>query len=693
MYFGDMFRSTVAIIAIFVVDSGLAQLSHGGQPWQWGSPLHEQPVHTVGLGPIEAPAPRRSGPAFRYGQQRSLPLDVLATGTWDMLPDGRERCRVVVRSDGAAMLSAQFDRFRPADGAQVFLHDADRRHFLGAFVAANAVGGELATAVLPGASMAIEYIRPAGATGDQLHLASITHAFLDLFDRSDGARDINPGYQSAPCHTNVICPAASGWQQQKRSSAMFLRPDGGGCTGTILNNTAQNGVPYFLTAKHCYQPNEGQWVFYFNYESPNCVGDTGQTMQTLSGSALAASNDGGDLLLLRLNDTPPAAYDVFYAGWDRSNTAPSSGSMIHHPLNDVKKINLFSLPGTSVVHSSGIPCWSVNWANGVAEGGSSGAGLFNSAKRVVGTAYDGEQTCTTSTTAPSFFAKLSANWDGASSDRRLRDWLDPANTTAAINGYDPVGTPGPVLGLSVSIRAMLQGAFLQQTGNMRTSLRDQGLIPLQEPYTLLGYPHQGGGGETTTPAVLAVTGQQAIVDWVVVELRPASAPATVAYSRSALIRSDGMVVGTDGTSAVTFPTAAWGNYHIALRHRNHLGVMTARAQVLGGVLRSCNFMNGSVALHGAEAATVLLGGIQCLPAGDATWNGRLRYMGAGNDRDPILTRVGGSTPTATALGYFREDTDLNGVVRYTGSGNDRDIVLQNIGGSVPTVVRTHQLPE
>ena len=79
-------------------------------------------------------------------------------------------------------------------------------------------------------------------------------------------------------------------------------------------------------------------------------------------------------------------------------------------------------------------------------------------------------------------------------------------------------------------------------------------------------------------------------------------------------------------------------------------------------------------------------------AGDVSFDARIAYTGAGNDRDPILTAVGGTIPTNTILGYRREVLNMDGVVKYTGSNNDRDIILQNIGGSIPTNVRFAQFP-
>jgi hypothetical protein len=86
-------------------------------------------------------------------------------------------------------------------------------------------------------------------------------------------------------------------------------------------------------------------------------------------------------------------------------------------------------------------------------------------------------------------------------------------------------------------------------------------------------------------------------------------------------------------------------------------------------------------------------GRNVLWVGDVLRDGTLRYVGAGNDRDPILQQVGGSVATNTsAPGYYAADVNMDGVVRYTGGGNDRDPVLLNIGGSIPTNTRTEQMP-
>jgi hypothetical protein len=85
-------------------------------------------------------------------------------------------------------------------------------------------------------------------------------------------------------------------------------------------------------------------------------------------------------------------------------------------------------------------------------------------------------------------------------------------------------------------------------------------------------------------------------------------------------------------------------------------------------------------------------GVMVSAAGDVTFNGTVSYTGTGNDRDPILQRIGGMVPTNTVSGYWREDVNLDGVVKYTGTANDRDAILNSIGGTSPTATRVATLP-
>ena len=130
---------------------------------------------------------------------------------------------------------------------------------------------------------------------------------------------------------------------------------------------------------------------------------------------------------------------------------------------------------------------------------------------------------------------------------------------------------------------------------------------------------------------------------------------------------------------------------MALRHRNHLGVMTAAPVALTGTATTVDLTSNATATYGTEARKTV-GSKLLLWAGDANFNQTLSYTGANNDRDPILVRIGSSTPSTVINGYYSEDINMDGVVKYVGSANDRDPILTNIGSTTPNAVRQAQLP-
>ena len=54
--------------------------------------------------------------------------------------------------------------------------------------------------------------------------------------------------------------------------------------------------------------------------------------------------------------------------------------------------------------------------------------------------------------------------------------------------------------------------------------------------------------------------------------------------------------------------------------------------------------------------------------------------------------VGNTDPRGGDDGGILFDTNLDGVIKYTGANNDRDIILSNVGSTTPNNSRTQQLP-
>ena len=249
----------------------------------------------------------------------------------------------------------------------------------------------------------------------------------------------------------------------------------------------------------------------------------------------------------------------------------------------------------------------------------------------------------------------------------------------------------PVSSVTANVKVFLQGPFNPASGAMTSTLGTSALLPTIEPFTGLGYVHVGGGDETAAPAVLQATGAAAIADWVVLELRSKDDSAQVLGTRSALLRNNGSVVDMDGASPVLFALPP-ADYFVAVRHRNHLGIMSASAVPIAATsalvnLTQCANIHG----NGLEAAANI-SGTCCLWAGDVVPDGELKYIGTNNDRDPILVAIGGVLPTNTISGYYPGDINMDGVVKYVGPNNDRDPILVNVGGTLPTATRVQQLP-
>ncbi len=262
----------------------------------------------------------------------------------------------------------------------------------------------------------------------------------------------------------------------------------------------------------------------------------------------------------------------------------------------------------------------------------------------------------------------------------------------------------------LSAKAYLQGALISGSGTtMSDHLRSNNLIPLTEPYTsLTAFSHAGnGGGETTTTTVLSVTGNDAIVDWVMIELRDTSNSSTVLETQSALIQRDGDIVSTDGTSALCFSSPVSDSVYVSVRHRNHFGIMAANPIQLTSSGKSLDF--STVSLFGTNAAASQ-SGVNAMWVGDVNYDESILYEGSGNDVTEILnivlaapgnTFLGGSQGFNYSGVYSMSDINMDGDVKYEGTDNDVTEILNVIlshpsntffGGSQGFSGLTQQLP-
>ncbi len=264
-----------------------------------------------------------------------------------------------------------------------------------------------------------------------------------------------------------------------------------------------------------------------------------------------------------------------------------------------------------------------------------------------------------------------------------------------------------VIPTRIPVKIYLQGAY--SGGMMTDHLRSASpvLIPVTEPYTTLGYTHVRGGGETCNASVFTVTGNDAIVDWVFVELRNKNNAATVQYTRSGLLQRDGDIVDVDGVSPLGFPWAKADDYYVVVKHRNSIAVRSANAVTMTASTVKYDFTTSQTMAykqtgHPNEPLADLGGGAFGMHAGDVDANGRVRYLFQAiplipSDALTILSTGLGGVPTASLSNvYSRYDVNMDGNVRYLFQAiplvpSDALFILSNTLGGVPTAeIRAQQ---
>jgi hypothetical protein len=290
-------------------------------------------------------------------------------------------------------------------------------------------------------------------------------------------------------------------------------------------------------------------------------------------------------------------------------------------------------------------------------------------------------------------------------------------TITSNNAATPTTTTMPVIGGSLlSMKVLLQGNYDPNTGWMHDSLRKKGLIPLSDPYRTAAYNtkfihKKNGATQTTTNAILAVTGANAIVDWVFIELHDAANPATVISTKAALLQRDGDIVrADDGVSPVLMDSVSSGNYYIAIRHRNHLGTMTATTRSLSATSTVVDFTTMTAAQlwnkAGGDGYEQSKSGIRnVLWAGNTDGNRQTVFSGPTNDVDPvffdIMTNVANVNMVPNYIlntQYLASDVNLDGKVIYQSADNEVDIILFMVlshtlnTGFIPSFIIVEQLP-
>jgi len=467
---------------------------------QFVEALAELPVHSLPA-PLTVPAPAAESVAAPLRIASGIPLALdESDGRWDFPEAGIARWRLRLSSAGARHLSTRLSALQLPEDASLWLQSSDGRDLQGPFD-----GSRPLPLLLP-------LVRGSEAVlAARMPLAAQPRFRITVNEVFHGERDLTGppakgglGDSAGSCHIDVACADGNNWRDDIRAAVVYTRLDqgvlGAGvmylCSGLTVNNARQDSRALVLTANHCgvsASQRMSDVQVYFNVQKSRCNGtDDGPINQVLPGGSFLDSDAASDFSLFELASRPPASYNVYYAGWDVRTTAnPSSGVGIHHPGGDDKKISTYlqapsrvnSVPITGGLFATAVDAWQVHWSpgRGVTEQGSSGSGLWNQDRRVIGVLSGGSSSCS-QPTEPDLYGRLDRAWPAG-----LKSQLDPDNSGVLVlngrnagasgsagsgsSGSDGGGGGGALdaLGLILLTLAGLRAARRRRTGTPRAS--------------------------------------------------------------------------------------------------------------------------------------------------------------------------------------------------------------------------------
>ncbi|TDH21659.1 hypothetical protein EXU57_19345 [Segetibacter sp. 3557_3] len=246
--------------------------------------------------------------------------------------------------------------------------------------------------------------------------------------------------------------------------------------------------------------------------------------------------------------------------------------------------------------------------------------------------------------------------------------------------------------ITFSGKVLLQSPFNASSQLMNTTLNSSGMLQAAaatQPYAAI-YNYQG----TERVAADFFATHPEIVDWVLIELRDATNPLTIIATRAGFVQRDGTIVETDGSgTSISFPAVAPGNYHVAIRHRNHLGIRSSSAVDFtdGSGVHDFTASAASSFQNQLYTATVQAGNKWLMRGGNANSNNNTKYNGPANDQDRIQNiKLGGSLSIVMMNQYAPEDINMDGVIKTNGPNNDQNFLLNLILNGFFSTIYTEQ---
>lgn len=408
---------------------------------------------------------RRQTGIGRPLQATSLESALAGLLAWETLADGSQVASIKLSSPGALelRLGVKVGALPPQAVLRVFgpgsgdVQEVAGRQVLEA-IERNRAAGDLSDAArtywmppVAGAEAVLEIELPASARPSDVRLSIplLSHGLVDASE----VKKIQAAGDSLSCNIDVSCNGTA-YDGESAATVQLKFVENGdtyNCTGTVLAASDNSFTPYLLTAHHCFsnQTVASTLVSTFFFRSASCNSAVSRSTAKLSdGATWLYSSSGTDTTFVRLNSALPTGARL--AGWTAAAQSTGAGLLgLHHPASDMQKSSIGSVIGylnctladedgffsCTPVTQDNSTFYSVDWTQGITEGGSSGSGVWTTAganRYIVGNLRGGTARCSANGSGgyqysgTSIYGRFDIAYNAA-----LKRWLSPAGSTTA----------------------------------------------------------------------------------------------------------------------------------------------------------------------------------------------------------------------------------------------------------------------
>ncbi len=448
-------RLIISCLTIFIWASSSflnAQLNSGGMPVSYNQAIFNNikaidiPINFSEIYFLSKQESKHNKNIEYFAINHEVFITPLSHGSWQHL-NGLNIWIIQIKAEQAKSLALVFENLQLKVGEKLYVYN--KNDVLGAFTIQNIPKSKvLSTLPIAGSNIIVEFSTPYNKRScGTFTITTLSYGLKEQLNDED------------PCNVNISCTEGAGWNEVKRSVAKLVVNRYNGtilCSGTLLNNTQNNARPLLITANHCIENdfNAERTNFIFNFESPSCSSNYSLQVHSLAGSKLLSSKYENDFSLVELDAHPPISFRPYYAGWSiDTGVTMNQVVAIHHPNGKVKKITgTNSHPTTDTYFEPGEPSYAFNafwlvreYDYGITENGSSGCGLFDLNRQLIGTLTGGNSSDLNTCSRDlydyyqkfSFSYKVSPNYGSPMIQFLNPDTLPISN----LQGYDPFPNP------------------------------------------------------------------------------------------------------------------------------------------------------------------------------------------------------------------------------------------------------------